>query len=137
MPGNRPTEVEGVGDVSWLLLALGTPPAVFLVVLFIDADPDAPAVVMSKVLLVAELSDCDPLEEALVEEETAEPEAPDTLTATCPALPVIITLAVPFLGTVARVAFAKAVAFPVSVEVVELPLLLKTPAPGEDVLVSG
>lgn len=135
MPGNCPTDVEEVGDVSWLLLALGTPPAVFLVVLPIDVDPGAPAVVMSKAMLVAELSDCDPLEEAPVEEETAKPEAPDVLTAACPALPVIITLAVLFLGTVARVAFAKAAMFPV--EVVELPLLLKTPAPVEDVLVSG
>lgn len=137
MLGNRATEVEEVGDVSWLLLALGTPPAVFLVVLFVDVGPGAPANVMSKAMLVAELSDCDPLEEAPVEEETVEPEAPDELTAVCPAVPVIITLAVPFLGTVARVAFAKAVMFPVSVEVVELTLLLKTAAPVEDVLVSG
>jgi hypothetical protein len=137
VPDNCPTEVEEVRDAPWLLLTLGTPPAVLLVVLFTVVDPDAPAVVKFKVLLVAELPDCDPLEEAPVENEVIEPDAPVILTAVCPALPVIITLAVPFPRTVARVAFAKAVVFPTSVEVVELPLLLKTPAPVEDVLVTG
>jgi hypothetical protein len=57
VPGNCPTEVEEVRDVPWLLLALRTPPVVLLVVLFTVVDPDAPAVVTSKVLLVAELAD--------------------------------------------------------------------------------
>ena len=69
-----------------------------------DFDSDAPAVV-TKVLLVAELSVCDPLEEAPVEDEAIEPDAPDLLTAVCPALPASVTLAVPLPETVASVAF--------------------------------
>ena len=102
-----------------------------LVVRFTDVEPDAPADVTPKVLLVAELSDCGPLKEGPVEEETTEPDAPDVLAAVCTKLPSSVTLAVPFPRTVASVAF------PVPAEVVELPPLLEPPAPVEAVLLIG
>jgi hypothetical protein len=92
---------------------------------------DTPATVAARLLLELELPDCDPLDEAPVE-ELKKPEPADILPLVCPKLPVSVTV-----PTVPLTLTAVKVTFPNPPEVVEFPLLLEPAVTAEVFELSG